>query len=51
VCPEKRNEAVRDMKHKYYGKWLRELGLFGLEQRRLWGDLSDLYNYLKRGYD
>jgi len=41
---------IRRMEHLSYEDRLREMGLFSLQDRRLWGYLRAAFQYLKEDY-
>ena len=43
-------KVVKGLEHLFYEDRLKELGLFGLEKKKLWRDYIMAFHYLRRNY-
>ena len=50
MSPEKGCKYDRGLEHLFCEQRLRELGLFSLEKRRFWSDLTVAFQYLMGAY-
>jgi len=50
ACPKKSAKMIRGLEHLCCEERLRELGLFNLEKKRLWGDLTADFQYKSGAY-